>query len=138
MIKEVYMKDLLKEYNVGIADLLSIREAYLKLNELVGKYNVDLAHKEDAIEIACGDLGRKGYVDVDNAITCIDVWDRVIPVNPINTNKNPITFVGFTVGKETGYPHTFYIAPDMQMDIKGVSETVEFTLEDLSYTLSLY
>lgn len=132
------MKDLLKEYNVGIADLLSIREAYLKLNELVGKYNVDLAHKEDAIEIACGDLGRKGYVDVDNAITCIDVWDRVIPVNPINTNKNPITFVGFTVGKETGYPHTFYIAPDMQMDIKGVSETVEFTLEDLSYTLSLY
>ena len=132
------MKDLLKEYNVCIADLLSIREAYLKLNELVGKYNVDLAHKEDAIEIACGDLGRKDYVDVDNAITCIDVWDRVIHVTPINTDKNQITFVGFTVGKETGYPNTFYIAPDMQMDIRGVSETVEFTLEDLSYTLSLY
>ena len=132
------MKDLLKEYNVCIADLLSIREAYLKLNELVGKYNVDLAHKEDAIEIACGDLGRKDYVDVDNAITCIDVWDRVIHVNPINTDKNQITFVGFTVGKETGYPNTFYIAPDMQMDIRGVSETVDFTLKDLSYTLSLY
>ena len=132
------MKDLLKEYNVCIADLLSIREAYLKLNELVGKYNVDLAYKEDAFELACGDLGRKDYVDVDNAITCIDVWDRVIPVNPINTDKNQITFVGFTVGKETGYPNTFYITPDMQMDIRGVSETVEFTLEDLSYTLSLY
>lgn len=132
------MKDLLKEYNVCIADLLSIREAYLKLNELVGKYNVDLAHKEDAIEIACGDLGRKDYVDVDNAITCIDVWDRVIPVNPINTDKNPITFVGFTVGKETGYPNTFYIAPDIQLDIKGVSDPVEVTLKDLSYTLSLY
>ena len=138
MIKEVYMKDLLKEYNVCIADLLSIREAYLKLNELVGKYNVDLAHKEDAIEIACGDLGRKDYVVVDCVVAAVDVWDRVIPVNPINTDKNPITFVGFTVGKETGYPNTFYIAPDMQMDIRGVSETVEFTLEDLSYTLSLY
>ena len=132
------MKNLVKEYNVGIGYLLGVRDAYMKLNELVGKYNFDLAHKEDAIEIACGDLGRKGYVDVDNVITCIDVWDRVIPVNPINTDKNPITFVGFTVGKETGYPNTFYIAPDMQMDIRGVSETVEFTLKDLSYTLSLY
>lgn len=132
------MKNLVKEYNVGIGYLLGVRDAYMKLNELVGKYNVDLAHKEDAIEIACGDLGRKDYVDVYNAITCIGVWDRVIPVNPINTDKNPITFVGFTVGKETGYPHVFYIAPDMQMDIKGVSETVEFTLKDLSYTLSLY
>ena len=132
------MKNLVKEYNVGITYLLGIRDAYMKLNELVGKYNFDLAYKEDAFELACDDLGRKDYVEVDGGTVSVDVWDRVIPVNPINTDKNPITFVGFTVGKETGYPHTFYIAPDMQMDIKGVSETVEFTLEDLSYTLSLY
>lgn len=132
------MKDLLKEYNVSISYLLGVRNAYMKLNELVGKYNFDLVYKEDAIELACGDLGRKDYVEVDGGTVAVGVWDRVIPVNPTNTDKNPITFVGFTVGKETDYPHVFYIAPDMQMDIKGVSETVEFTLKDLSYTLSLY
>lgn len=132
------MKNLVKEYNVSIAYLLGVRDAYLKLNELVGKYNVDLAYKEDAIELACGDLGRKDYVEVDGGTVAVDVWGRVIPVNPINTNQNPITFVGFTVGKETLYPYHFYISPDMQMDIEGVSETVEFTLKDLSYTLSLY
>ena len=132
------MKNLVKEYNVGIGYLLGVRDAYMKLNELVGKYNFDLAYKEDAFGRACDDLGRKDYVEVDCGVAAVDVWDRVIPVNPINTDKNPITFVGFTVGKETGYPNVFYIAHDMQMDIRGVSETVEFTLEDLSYTLSLY
>lgn len=132
------MKNLVKEYNVGIGYLLGVRDAYMKLNELVGKYNFDLAYKEYAFELACDDLGRKDYVEVDCDVAAVDVWDRVIPVNPINTDKNPITFVGFTVGKETGYPNVFYIAPDMQMEIRGVSETVEFTLEDLSYTLSLY
>lgn len=132
------MKNLVKEYNVSISYLLGVRNAYMKLNELVGKYNFDLVYKEDAIELACGDLGRKDYVEVDCDVAAVDVWDRVIPVNPINTNKNPITFVGFTVGKETGYPHVFYIAPDIQLDIKGVSDPVEVTLKDLSYTLSLY
>lgn len=132
------MKNLVKEYNVSIPYLLGVRDAYLKLNELVGKYNVDLAYKEDAFELACEDLGRKDYVEVDSSVLAVDVWDRVIPVNPVNTDKNQITFVGFTVGKETIYPSIFYISPDMQMDIEGVSETVEFNVEDLAYTLSLY
>lgn len=132
------MKNLVKEYNVSISYLLGVRDAYLKLNELVGKYNFDLVYKEDAIELVCGDLGRKDYVEVEGCTVSVGVWDRVIPVNPVNTDKNPITFVGFTVGKETAYPHIFYIEPDMQMDIKGVDETVEFTLKDLAYTLSLY
>ena len=132
------MKNLLKEYNVDIGSLLGVRDAYMKLNELVGKYNFDLVYKEDAIELACGDLGRKDYVEVDGGTVAVYVWDRVIPVNPINTDKNPITFAGFTVGKETGYPNVFYIAPDIQLDIEGVSDSVEVTLKDLSYTLSLY
>ena len=132
------MKNLVKEYNVGIGYLLGVRDAYMKLNELVGKYNFDLAYKEDAFGRACDDLGRKDYVEVDCDVAAVDVWDKVIPVNPINTDKNSITFVGFTVGKETGYPHVFYISPDIQLDIEGVSDPVEVTLKDLSYTLSLY
>lgn len=132
------MKNLVKEYNVDIGSLLGVRDAYMKLNELVGKYNFDLAYKEDAFELACEDLGRKDYVEVDCDVAAVDVWDKVVPVNPINTNKNPITFVGFTVGKETLYPSIFYISPDIQLDINGVSDPVEVTLKDLSYTLSLY